>query len=72
MFRCELSWPQRSGKEVNQLSHEDMKKVQEEIIKLLQQKNCTVRESKHILSQVARYTETFSPVQFRGMPDYDI
>lgn len=54
------------------MSHEDMKKVQEEIIKLLQQKNCTVRESKHILSQVARYTETFSPVQFRGMPDYDI
>ena len=48
------------------------KEIQAKIIKLLQQGNCTVRESKHILSQVSRYIDAFSTVQFHGMPDYDI
>lgn len=51
---------------------EDLKAVQTKIIKLLEQENCTVRESKYILSQVSRYIEAFSTVQFRGMPDYEI
>ena len=48
------------------------KEVQSEIIKLLEQKNCTVKESKYILSQVSRYIETFSTVQFSEMPDYEL
>ena len=48
------------------------KEIQTEIIKLLQERNCTVRESKYILSQVARYTDRFSTVQFCGMPDYEL
>lgn len=48
------------------------KEIQTEIIKLLQERNCTVHESKYILSQVARYIDRFSTVQFRGMPDYEL
>lgn len=50
----------------------EAKEIKTKIIELLQQKNCTVRESKHILSQVSRYIDAFSTVQFCGMPDYDI
>ena len=57
---------------MNENDFKKAKEIQTEIIKLLQVKNCTVRESKYILSQVARYTEAFSPVQFHGMPDYEI
>lgn len=48
------------------------KAIQTEIIQLLEQNNCTVRESKYILSQVSRYIDSFSAVQFNGMPDYEM
>lgn len=48
------------------------KEIQIEIIKLLAEKNCTVKESKYILSQVSRYIDSFSTVQFSGMPDYEL
>lgn len=48
------------------------KAIQSEIIKLLEQKNCTVKESKYILSQVSRYIDAFSAVQFSEMPDYEL
>ncbi len=54
------------------MEQNEAKEIQTAIIELLQQKNCTVRESKYILSQVTRYIEAFSAVQFRGMPDYEI
>ena len=57
---------------MNENDFQKAKEIQSEIIKLLQEKNCTVRESKYILSQVARYADAFSPVQFHGMPDYEI
>ena len=56
----------------NEMEQNEAKEIQTAIIELLQQKNCTVRESKYILSQVSRYIEAFSAVQFRGMPDYEI
>ena len=48
------------------------KDITESIIKLLEQRNCTVQESKYILSQASRYIDRFSMVQFCGMPDYEM
>lgn len=42
------------------------------IIKLLEKENCTVKEAKYILSQANKYIDAFSPVQFTGIPDYEM
>lgn len=47
---------------------EKSKQIQTEIIKLLEKENCTIRQARYILDQVARYIVSESIVQFRGMP----
>lgn len=48
------------------------KELQSKIIRLLEEKNCTVREAKYILSQVNKYIDAYSTVQFAGMPNYEL
>ena len=48
------------------------KELQSKIIQLLEEENCTVREAKYILSQVNKYIDAYSTVQFAGMPNYEL
>lgn len=50
----------------------EQKELQAKIIQLLEARNCTVREAKYILSQVNKYIDSFSTVQFTGMPTYEL
>ena len=50
----------------------EQKELQSKIIQLVEEKNCTVREANYILSQVNRYVDAYSTVQFVGLPDYEL
>lgn len=50
----------------------EQKELQVKIIQLFEERNCTVREAKYILSQVNKYIDAFSTVQFTGMPAYEL
>lgn len=57
---------------MDQKELEKSKKIQTEIIKLLEKENCTIGQARYILNQVSMYIVSEGIVQFRGMPmDYE-
>ena len=50
----------------------EYRQIEERIIRVLAEENCTIRDAKYILSQVDRYIVAYGTVQFSGMPDYEL
>ena len=50
----------------------DRQRIAGQIIKLLEEEKCTMRDADYILSNAARYIRATAPVQFLGMPDFEL
>lgn len=60
------------NKAFEMLPYPDRQRIAGEILTLLEQEKCTVRDASDILNRVSRYIRATAPVQFLGMPDYEL